>query len=113
MTDLEELKRLVAEREQMLSDPLFDHWGEDGPMGIEATLFNALPDLIARVERAEKERDRLRRALRPFAAFADRFGDHARDDSWVLTRNPSGTGNLTMGDVREARFALTGDTSND
>ena len=69
----------------------------------EATILSALDaacaDLVA-------ERARLREALRPFAEFADRFGDHAREDNWVLTRNPSGKGNLTMGDVRHARSAL-------
>jgi hypothetical protein len=48
----------------------------------------------------------LEAALRPFAEFAERFGDYARDDDWQITRNPSGTGNLTMGDVRRARALL-------
>lgn len=99
-----------------------------------AAMRNALPDLLALAERhdarvtelieannrdVERRREaerayaaqaeeiaRLRAALEPFAKFADRFGDTARDDSWNLTRNPSGKGDLTMGDVRRARAAL-------
>lgn len=48
----------------------------------------------------------LTEALEPFADFASRFGETAREDSWVLTRNPSGKGDLTMGDVRAARSGL-------
>jgi hypothetical protein len=51
---------------------------------------------------------KLREALKPFAEFASRFGAFARDDDWVLTRNPSNKGNLTMGDVRRARAAYAG-----
>lgn len=47
--------------------------------------------------------ERVKIVLKPFAQFADRFGETAREDSWVLTRNPSGKGNLTMGDIRSAR----------
>jgi hypothetical protein len=50
--------------------------------------------------------EKLVEALRPFAEFADRFGKTAREDGWQLTRNPSGSGNLTMGNVRRARGAL-------
>ena len=57
------------------------------------------------VDRLRKALDDLRTAIKPFADFADRFGDTARDDSWALTRNPSGNGDLTMGDVRSARRA--------
>ncbi len=74
---------------------------------------NALPALLDAIQAAaerekglETEIEGLRAALGPFAKFADRFGDTARDDSWNLTRNPSGRGDLTMGDVRQARSVL-------
>jgi hypothetical protein len=47
-----------------------------------------------------------RDALEPFADFANRFGETAREDGWQITNNPSGKGNLTMGDCRNARATL-------
>ena len=92
--DLDELERMVAEA---MPGPWIC---EDCELLSSADLLlaarEALPALIERVRRAEE-------ALKPFSNFAERFGDTARDDDWVLTRNPSGKGDLTMGDVRRAR----------
>ncbi len=51
--------------------------------------------------------EELEGALRPFADFADRFGETAREDGWQITNNPSSKGNLTMGDCRNARATLS------
>lgn len=66
MNDLEELKRLLAEADE--SDP-------DVDPALYTAFRNAIPDLIARVERAEKERDelswRLSMALRQWRMYAE------------------------------------------
>lgn len=58
------------------------------------------------IEQLNSQIVKLRRALGPFARFAKLFNNTAREDGWQLTRNPSGTNNLTMGDVRAARDTL-------
>lgn len=60
----------------------------------------------AEIARLTAALSRAREALNPFVDFSNRFGDTARDDSWQITQNPSGKGNLTMGDCRNARAAL-------
>ena len=69
-------------------------------------LVNAIRDQASEIERLQSQLVMVKAALSPFAAFADRFGEHAREDDWQLTNNPSGKGNLTMGDVRKARATI-------
>lgn len=90
--NLDRFKLMLAERERFAADKLTAERERD----------EAKAALIA----AWEERERLRKALEPFAQFAARFGPYARDDDWQLTRNPSGDGNLTMGDVRAAYRSL-------
>lgn len=91
-----------AEKAERDADKLVECVGEVSDLlGLPegASIVEGTRAIIGRVAKLET-------ALRPFAQFAERFGDTARDDNWVLTRNPSGSGNLTMGDVRSARSAL-------
>lgn len=94
MIDLDELERMVAASNARITRD--EMCLRDMEWVTEHVLSNILPALIERVRKAEE-------ALKPFSNFAERFGDTARDDDWVLTRNPSGKGDLTMGNVRRAR----------
>lgn len=81
MTDLEELKRLVADV-------------------TPESLATFIPELIARVERAEK-------ALKVFADQAGKYDpDEGDNDFWAFDSE------FTIGDLRRARSAITGDTPN-
>lgn len=120
--DLEDLKRLLARREKLIKRAATsrEHVGDE-ILCTTGELVNTLPDLIARVERAEKERDRFREELRhacaaligaasAYRAHAGRSGHirpRSRPDPFFLTRV------LDMDKAAEqARSALTGDTPN-
>lgn len=96
MTDLEELKHLLTEADE--SDP-------DVDPALYTAFRNALPDLIARVERAEKERDRLRQALDP-QALVDVANSVGRHPKFGIEAH----GLNLLAELQ--RIALTGDTPN-
>lgn len=94
MTDLEDLKRMLADAEA--ADPSVDP-------SLYTAFRNALPDLIARVERAEKA---LKLAAVRMDILCDRMeGCHAETGRHELLDEGRAF-------ASEARSALTGDTPN-
>jgi hypothetical protein len=74
--------------------------------GQDCDYADLIDEAVDEIESLKARIEELEGALRPFSDFANRFGDTARDDSWQITQNPSGNGNLTMGDCRTARATL-------
>jgi hypothetical protein len=83
-------------------DDLVNRLRDRAKFNIPVAPEKLMVEAAAEISRLRMERDRLVEGLRPFAKFAGRFGDTARDNSWQITSNPTGRGNLTMGDVRTA-----------